>query len=120
MVVANYIGFLASARAMRRWIVHRVTGEPITWDKTMHAYPSLEEIRRAQASFAWHDDRPAGGRLPETITASLAGPEPAAASERPAFRIDQAIEALQARPRRAAPTPPPMPAPLERIRETTP
>ncbi len=125
MVVANYIGFLASMRALRRWIVHLATGKPITWDKTMHAYPSLEEIRRAQASFAWHDDRPAGRYLPETITAALAAPapvlaepEPAATSERPAFHIDQAIEALKAR--RAAPVPPPLPAPLERIRETTP
>lgn len=130
MVVANYIGFLASARAMRRWIVHRVTGEPITWDKTMHAYPSLEEIRRAQASFAWHEDRPASRALPETLTASLGTPMPmladheeAVAAGRPAFRIDQAIAALEARqthPRRPSDVPPPAPAPLERIRETTP
>lgn len=130
MVVANYIGFLASARAMRRWIVHRVTGEPITWDKTMHAYPSLEEIRRAQASFAWHEDRPASRALPETLTASLGTPMPmladreeAVAAERPAFRIDQAIAALEARqtrPRLPSDVPPPAPAPLERIRETTP
>lgn len=44
MVVGNYVGFLASMRAARRFIVHVVTGERITWDKTMHAYPSMAEI----------------------------------------------------------------------------
>lgn len=125
MVVANYIGFLAASRAARRWIVHLVTREPITWDKTMHAYPSLEEIRRAQASFAWHDDRPAVHTLPDTLTAPLktAMPvlAPALPEARPEFRIDRAIAALEARPaRQPASAPPPMPDPLERIRETTP
>ena len=44
MVVANYIGFLASARAARRFAWHMMSGKRITWDKTMHAYPSMEEI----------------------------------------------------------------------------
>ena len=44
MVVGNYVGFLASMRAARRFAVHMVTGERITWDKTMHAYPSMAEI----------------------------------------------------------------------------
>jgi adsorption protein B len=44
MVVGNYVGFLASMRAARRFVWHMITGERITWDKTMHAYPSMEEI----------------------------------------------------------------------------
>ncbi|WP_417471266.1 glycosyl transferase family protein [Maricaulis sp.] len=44
MVVGNYVGFLASMRAARRFAVHMITGERITWDKTMHAYPSMAEI----------------------------------------------------------------------------
>ncbi len=44
MVVANYVGFLASMRAARRFAWHMITGERITWDKTMHAYPSMAEI----------------------------------------------------------------------------
>lgn len=125
MVVGNYIGFLAAARAMRRWIVHLVTSKPITWDKTMHAYPSLEEIRRAQASFAWHE-QPARERvLPETLTASLKAPVaatvqaplalPQAVSREP-FRLDAAIDALEAR-RRDSGAPFRQAAP---IRETTP
>jgi len=121
MVVGNYIGFLAAARAMRRWIVHRVTGEAITWDKTMHAYPSLEEIRRAQSSFAWHEQPEKARILPESLTAGLSTPAPLPQREtvRPAasrLSLDTAIQALEARKR--APEPPP--APLTAIRETTP
>lgn len=129
MVVGNYIGFLAASRAMRRWIVHVFTGRAITWDKTMHAYPSLEEIRRAQASFAWHE-QPASGRvLPESLTAAVTVPaslvmtaEPAqqpssaAPAAKDSFSLDSAISSLEAR--RRAPQPPPVPA--ARIRETTP
>lgn len=44
MVLANYVGFLASMRAARRFAWHMITGNRITWDKTMHAYPSMAEI----------------------------------------------------------------------------
>lgn len=122
MVVGNYIGFLAAARANRRWIVHCVTGVAITWDKTMHSYPSPEEIRRTQSSFASHE-RPVAARpaLPETLTAGLAASVPAA--PRPAlpapsqtpfiFDLDRRAGALKER----VPAPPPMPVPA-RIAET--
>lgn len=125
MVVGNYIGFLAASRAMRRWIVHLITRKPITWDKTMHAYPSLEEIRRAQASFAWHEQPARGRALPETLTASLTAPVAATAQAplalpqavcREPFRLDAAIDALEAR-RRDPGAPIRQAAP---IRETTP
>ena len=44
LVVANYIGFLAVWRAVRLYLVHRITGKPLTWDKTDHAYPSPDQI----------------------------------------------------------------------------
>ena len=44
MVIANYIGFMASARAARRFAWHLMSGQAITWDKTSHAYPSMSEI----------------------------------------------------------------------------
>ncbi|KPP81942.1 MAG: bacteriophage N4 adsorption protein NrfB [Oceanicaulis sp. HLUCCA04] len=122
MVVGNYIGFLAAARAMRRWIVHCATGNAITWDKTMHAYPSLEEIRRTQSSFASHAQPPGRRALPAGLTASLgasvpmAGPLPAKAPSRvnANFEIDRSAGMLEER----RPAPPPMPVPA-RIAETT-
>ena len=49
MVVANYIGFMAAMRATRRYLWHMMSGARLTWDKTMHAYPSLAEINAASA-----------------------------------------------------------------------
>jgi adsorption protein B len=49
MVIANYIGFMACWRAGRRWMWHVMSGVRLTWDKTDHAYPSMEELQAAGA-----------------------------------------------------------------------
>ncbi|RDU98417.1 glycosyl transferase family protein [Trinickia dinghuensis] len=44
MVVANYINFLAVARAWRLFLVHVFTGKRLAWDKTMHDFPSADGL----------------------------------------------------------------------------
>lgn len=48
MIVANFVNFLAAARAWRIFLSHLVFKTPIVWDKTMHDFPSTEavELRR--------------------------------------------------------------------------
>ncbi|WP_304169969.1 glycosyl transferase family protein [Phenylobacterium aquaticum] len=45
IVVSNLIGFAAFGRSMRLFIGHLITGRPIAWDKTQHAFPGLEQLR---------------------------------------------------------------------------
>jgi adsorption protein B len=47
LVVANLIGFLATVRAVRTYLVHRLTGRPLRWLKTAHAFPSPDLLERA-------------------------------------------------------------------------
>ncbi len=49
IVVSNFISFFASMRAGRQYIVSRLTGKKLTWDKTSHNYPSASEILDGQA-----------------------------------------------------------------------
>lgn len=46
IVTSNLISFGAFWRALRQWISHLITGRPIAWDKTQHAYPSLSELQQ--------------------------------------------------------------------------
>lgn len=46
IVTSNLISFGAFWRAMRQYLTHLVTGKPIAWDKTQHAYPSLQELQQ--------------------------------------------------------------------------
>ncbi|RZJ02605.1 MAG: glycosyl transferase family protein [Rubrivivax sp.] len=39
MVVSNFVNFTAMARAIRLYVLNRVFGKPLTWDKTAHTYP---------------------------------------------------------------------------------
>jgi len=66
MVWANYIGYLASMRAARRYLWHVISGNRLTWDKTMHAYPSMAELGQGE-----------GGRLGEALIYWGAIDEPA-------------------------------------------
>jgi len=50
MVWGNYIGYLASMRAARRYLWHVITGNRITWDKTTHAYPSMAELGQGEGA----------------------------------------------------------------------
>lgn len=45
LVVGNWVGCLASCRALRLFIIHRLTGKPLVWDKTTHAYPSTDQLQ---------------------------------------------------------------------------
>ena len=56
MVWGNYIGYLASMRAARRYLWHLISGNRITWDKTAHAYPSMAELGQGE-----------GGRLGDAL-----------------------------------------------------
>jgi len=47
IVVSNLISFGAFWRASRQWIGHLITGRPIAWDKTQHAYPSLSQLQQS-------------------------------------------------------------------------
>ncbi|MBN8529731.1 MAG: glycosyl transferase family protein [Caulobacterales bacterium] len=55
IVTSNLISFGAFWRAMRQYLTHLITGKPIAWDKTQHAYPSLQELQQG------------GGRLGDTL-----------------------------------------------------
>lgn len=39
LVVGNFVNFFATWRAIRIYVGHRVSGKPLTWDKTSHSYP---------------------------------------------------------------------------------
>ncbi len=40
MVVASFVSFAATVRALRIYSAHLVTGKPIAWDKTDHHFPT--------------------------------------------------------------------------------
>jgi adsorption protein B len=42
--VANVINFLATTKALRQYLDHRLTGEPLRWLKTEHVFPSVEAL----------------------------------------------------------------------------
>jgi bacteriophage N4 adsorption protein B len=39
LIVASFVNFFATVRATRIYLHHRVSGKPLVWDKTAHAYP---------------------------------------------------------------------------------
>ena len=48
-VWSNVVNFAATARAIRLFARHLITGRPIAWDKTGHVFPSEAELRRRSA-----------------------------------------------------------------------
>lgn len=44
LVLMNLISIAATARAARTYLKHRITGEPLRWLKTAHAFPSVEAL----------------------------------------------------------------------------
>jgi len=46
--VSNVINFAATTKALRQYINHRITGEPLRWLKTEHAFPSVDVLRNYQ------------------------------------------------------------------------
>lgn len=46
LVVASFVNFMATARALRIFFSNLLLGTPIVWDKTMHQFPSSQAIGR--------------------------------------------------------------------------
>ncbi|WP_373981421.1 glycosyl transferase family protein [Achromobacter sp. JD417] len=44
MIVGNFINAMAAARAWRLFIGHLLTGKRLAWDKTMHDFPSTDQL----------------------------------------------------------------------------
>ncbi|HEX3765819.1 MAG TPA: glycosyl transferase family protein [Kofleriaceae bacterium] len=42
LIVANLIGLAATIRAIRQYLVHAATGNPLRWYKTAHEYPTFD------------------------------------------------------------------------------
>ncbi|QIL70500.1 glycosyl transferase family protein [Diaphorobacter sp. HDW4B] len=50
MVIGNFINAAAAARAWKLFIVHLVTGKRLAWDKTMHDFPSADQLVQQRQS----------------------------------------------------------------------
>jgi adsorption protein B len=46
--VSNIINFTATAKAVRQYVHHRITGEPLKWLKTDHVFPDLSVLKTYQ------------------------------------------------------------------------
>lgn len=44
MIVGNFINAMAAARAWRLFLGHLLTGRRLAWDKTMHDFPSADQL----------------------------------------------------------------------------
>lgn len=44
MVIGNFINAMAAARAWRLYLGHLITGKRLAWDKTMHDFPSMDQL----------------------------------------------------------------------------
>lgn len=47
MVVGNFVNFMAAARAWRMFLIGKLLGRKLVWDKTMHDFPSTDLIAGA-------------------------------------------------------------------------
>src|SRR5262249_21189371 len=45
LVAGNIISVLATLRALRQYLAHRVSGEPLRWVKTAHQFPNARALR---------------------------------------------------------------------------
>lgn len=44
MIIGNFINAMAAARAWRLYLAHLFLGKPLVWDKTMHDFPSSDQL----------------------------------------------------------------------------
>lgn len=44
MIIGNFINALAAGRAWRLFLGHVMFGKPLVWDKTMHDFPSTDQL----------------------------------------------------------------------------
>jgi adsorption protein B len=59
MVVGNFVNFMASMRAWRMFLAYLFRGKRLAWDKTMHAFPTTDQLAGARQRLgellrAWH------------------------------------------------------------------
>lgn len=47
MVVGNFVNFMAAARAWRMYLTGKLLGRKLAWDKTMHDFPSTDQLAHA-------------------------------------------------------------------------
>jgi adsorption protein B len=45
LIVANVISVIATARAVRQYVGHRISGKPLRWLKTAHVFPNADALR---------------------------------------------------------------------------
>ena len=50
MVIGNFINAMAAARAWKLYIGHLITGKRLAWDKTMHDFPSADQLVQQRQS----------------------------------------------------------------------
>ncbi len=48
MVVGNVVNFMATARAWKLFLGHLLLGRDLVWDKTMHDFPTTDQIARTR------------------------------------------------------------------------
>lgn len=48
MVMGNFINFMAAARAWKLFLQHLIFGTRLVWDKTMHDFPSDDQLARVR------------------------------------------------------------------------
>jgi hypothetical protein len=62
MVVSNFVNFWAMCRAVRLYVLNRLFGKPLSWDKTAHTYPDTLStmlpslLRQGAASIMLHNE----------------------------------------------------------------
>ena len=44
MIIGNFINAMAAARAWRQYLGYLITGKRLVWDKTMHDFPSGDQL----------------------------------------------------------------------------
>jgi bacteriophage N4 adsorption protein B len=65
LLVGNGISVVATFRAVKQYVKHRMTGEPLRWLKTTHAFPSFEALAGAVP-------RPAPVAVPRPVPVAVA------------------------------------------------
>ena len=75
LLLSNCISVLATARALRQYLHHRWTGEPLRWLKTTHEFPSFHVLAGGAGGAEPERAAPAGVPVP-MVTRPLLAPTP--------------------------------------------
>ena len=71
IVWGNWINFVASLSAVRQYTVARVTGRPLVWLKTEHAYPNRTTLLESSETIAMPDDETVSIPITRALPAEL-------------------------------------------------